>query len=270
MYKKLKRYYLYIKYVYKLFMKKLKADGIIEDPFVVDGSPKYICKKLKEYFSENGMTLKDVADALDVTQGAISMQLSGRPFGASIAKRWSRAFGFSINWLTTGEGPMFDRRKPANVLNSDAAEIMRPKCHVDGEIPVVPAWMFRAPNLDIYKAVMSDPTVETLPIVPHFPPHHLFARCPGDAMSPRICRGYLMALEPMPLEFPIISGEIYAVNTSTKGLLIRRIIDNKDGTWNCVPINQDHFDPVTIYRFDVINVFRIVGMLVPSVSNPLI
>ena len=28
MYKKLKRYYLYIKYVYKLFMKKLKADGI--------------------------------------------------------------------------------------------------------------------------------------------------------------------------------------------------------------------------------------------------
>lgn len=246
-------------------MRQPKYDGKIEDPFNKDTSPEYITRKIKEYFFEIGLPLKEIADALDVTQSAISNQLHGRPFGVNTAKRWSRAFGFSINWLTTGEGPMFDKRKPANVLEADSTQIMRPKCHVDGEIPVIPAWMFKAPNTDIYKTVTNDPTVETLPAIPHLAPHDMFARCPGDAMAPKICKGALMALALLPQDTPISNGEIYAVNTETKGLIIRRIRDNKDGTWTCTPINQDQFQPFDIYRFDVINVFRIVGVLVPKV-----
>lgn len=228
-------------------------------------SSKYITDKIKDYFHENGIHLKNVADALDVTQSAISNQLNGRPFGANTAKRWSRAFGFSINWLTTGEGPMFEKRKPTNILEADSTHIMRPKSHTDGEIPVIPAWMFRAPNTDIYNAVINDPTVETLPAVPHFAPHELFARCPGDAMAPKICRGYLMALARLDPSAPISNGDIYAVNTETQGMIVRRIRDNKDGTWTCTPCNQDKFQSFDIYRFDVINVFRVVGVLISNI-----
>lgn len=226
----------------------------------------YICLKLKDYFIENGMKQCDIAEVLDVTQSAVSNQLNGRPFGVNSAKKWSKTFGFSISWLTTGEGPMFVNRKPINVLHADAHEIMGPKHHYTDEIPVIPAWMFRAPNTDIYKAVMEDPTVETLPVVPHFSNHELFARCPGDAMSPRIRRGYLMALSRLDNDAPIVNGEIYAVNTLSQGMIVRRIKDNRNGTWTCSPCDLDHFQPFDIQREDVINVFRIVGVLVTNIT----
>ena len=234
------------------------------DPSATDISI-HICMKLKDYFIENGMKYNDIATILDVTQAAVSNQLNGRPFGINSAKKWSKAFGFSINWLTEGTGPMF-AKKPTNILKADAHEIMRPQTHCIDEIPVIPAWMFRAPNTDIYKAVMEDNTVETLPAIPHLAEHDLFARCPGDAMSPRIRRGYLMALQKLDESAPIINGEIYAVNTLSQGMIIRRIRDNKNGKWTCTPCDTDHFQPFDIERTEVINVFRIVGVLITNIT----
>lgn len=247
-------------------MRPPKYDGKIEDPFNKETSPEYIARKIKEYFYETGLSLKEIADALDVTQSAISNQLHGRPFGVNTAKRWSRAFGFSINWLTTAEGPMFDKRKPANVLEADSTQIMRPKTHIEGELPVVPAWMFNASSIDIYKTIKNDSSVETLPMVPHFPPHDLFARCPGNAMFPKICKGDLMALALLPRETPILDNDIYVIDTETRGMIVRRIRDNRDGTLTCIPCNQDQFQPFDIYKFDVINIFRVVGVLIPKVN----
>lgn len=234
------------------------------DPSATDFSI-HICTKIKDYFIENGMKHSDIASVLDVTQAAVSNQLNGRPFGINSAKKWNKAFGFSIDWLTTGEGPMFSK-KPTNILKADFHEIMGPKHHYTDEIPVIPGWMFRAPNIDVYKHVTTDPTVETLPIIPHLAPHELFARCPGDAMAPRIRRGYLMALTRLDPNAPIINGEIYAVNTYTQGIIVRRIKDNKDGTWTCTPCDTDHFQPFDISRKDVITVFKIVGVLITNIS----
>lgn len=224
-------------------------------------SPTAISIKLKEYFLENGMKQCDIAKVLDVTQAAVSAQLNGRSFGINAAKKWSKTFGFSIDWLTTGEGAMFTNRKPMNVLKGDEHEIMGPKHHYDDELPVIPAWMFCAQNIDIYSTVMNDPNVETLPAIPHLEKHELFARCPGNAMAPKICKGYLMALSKLDINQAIVSGEIYAVDTSSQGIIIRRIIDNHDGTWKCAPYDTDHFKSFDIPRSDVINVFRIVGVL---------
>lgn len=229
-------------------------------------SPTVVSEKLKEYFIENGMKQSDIATVLDISQSAVSNQLSGRPFGVNSAKKWSKTFGFSIDWLTTGEGAMFERKKPSNILKGDAHEIMHPKEHNIGEIPVVPAWMFRAANTDVYNAVMMDDTVETLPIIPHLSKHELFARCPGDAMAPKICRGYLMALTRLEKDSPIINGEIYVVNTWKQGMIVRRITDNNNGIWTCTPCDLDHFQPFTIDRSDVINVFRIVGVLITNIT----
>ena len=58
-----------------------------------------ICSKIKDYFIENGMRQRDIANVLDVTQSAISNQLNGRPFGINSAKITADGYenlGFAI------------------------------------------------------------------------------------------------------------------------------------------------------------------------------
>lgn len=236
----------------------------IKDSSINNYTPNPVSEKLKDYFIENGTKQCDIAEALDVTHAAVSNQLNGRPFGINSAKKWSKLFGFSIGWLSTGEGPMFDYKKPINILKGDSNEIMHPKRHSDGEIPVIPAWLFRAHNIDVYKFVMNDSLIETLPAIPHLPTHELFARCPGDAMSPKLKKGYLMALTRLSIEEPINNGEIYVVDTYSQGMFVRKIRDNNNGTWTCIPTNLEQFDAFDINRSDVLNIFKIVGVLITN------
>ena len=113
---------------------------------------KLIGNKIKEYFSEIGMSQMDVAKVLDVQQAAVSNQLNGRPFGKNSAAKWNKAFGFRINWLLTGEGPMFDTNA------AHAREYVledHPELNHDDDIPVIPARLFRAPDINIYEYVMN-------------------------------------------------------------------------------------------------------------------
>lgn len=221
---------------------------------------KIIGNKIKEYFAEIGMSQIEAAKILDVQQAAVSNQLNGRPFGKNSAAKWNKAFGFRINWLLTGEGPMFDK-------NSEQAKEYNiedhPELNHDDDIPVVPARLFRAPEIDIYEYVINSTTVEKLPPVPHFQKHELFATCPGDAMAPRICRGYLLALRRMPEDTPIINGEIYVVDTKTLGMFLRRIVDNGD-TVTFIAENQTDFPDFELPHTDITNIFRVVGVLIPN------
>lgn len=221
---------------------------------------KIIGNKIKEYFAEIGMSQIEVAKILDVHQAAVSNQLNGRPFGKNSAAKWNKAFGFRINWLLTGEGPMFDKdSEQAKEYNIED----HPELNHDNDIPVVPARLFRAPEIDIYEYVINSTTVEKLPPVPHFQKHELFATCPGDAMAPRICRGYLLALRRMPEDTPIINGEIYVVDTKSLGMFLRRIVDNGD-TVTFIAENQTDFPDFELPHTDITNIFRVVGVLIPN------
>jgi phage repressor protein C with HTH and peptisase S24 domain len=222
---------------------------------------KLIGNKIKEYFSEIGMSHTEVAAVLDVQQAAVSNQLNGRRFGKNNAAKWSKAFGFRANWLITGEGPMFDADNPNAPREYYLEE--HPELNHDDDIPVIPARLFRAPDIDIYEYVMTSQSVEKLPPVPHFQKHELFATCPGDAMAPRLCRGYLLALRKIQDDVPIINGEIYVVDTKSSGMFLRRLIDNGNGL-TLVAENQQDFPDFEIEYSDVINVFRVVGALIPN------
>lgn len=225
------------------------------------GYRKIIGKKIKDYFAELGMSQSEVADVLGVQQAAVSNQLNGRPFGKNSAAKWSNAFGFRVNWLLTGEGAMFeDGGATAREYNLEE----HPELSHDDDIPVIPARLFRAPDIDTYEYVINSPNVERLPPVPHFQKHDMFATCPGDAMSPRICRGYLLALRKMPLDVPIVNGEIYVVDTKSNGMFLRRIVDNGD-TVTFIAENQQDFPDFDVPRSDIITIFRVVGVLIPNI-----
>lgn len=223
--------------------------------------PTKVCEKLKEYFYENGMKQIDIANALGTTQTAVSNQLNGRPFGTTTSLKWSNTFGFSIRWLLTGEGPMFDREHPAHILPADKVYIHKPE-QFDDRIPLIPAWLFKAPEINIQDYIDShSKELEYLPPVPHFNDHTLFAICPGDAMSPKICKGELVALNLLDKNTASMQGEIYAIDTYSQGIIIRRIIDNKHGMVTCIPVNQDRFKQFDIPFEDIINIYAVVGCL---------
>lgn len=222
---------------------------------------KAIGNKIKEYFSENGMSQTDVAKVLDVQQAAVSNQLNGRPFGKNAAVKWNKAFGFRINWLLTGEGPMFDADSQESAHEYNMED--HPELNHENDIPVVPARLFRAPEINIYEYVMNARNIEKLPPVPHFQKHDLFATCPGDAMAPRICRGYLLALRKMPTDTTIINGEIYVVDTISQGMFVRRIVDNGDGL-TFISENPNEFPEFTLPFSDIYTIYRVVGVLITN------
>lgn len=220
-----------------------------------------IGKKIKEYFTEMGMSQSDVAKVLGVQQAAVSNQLNGRPFGKNSAAKWNNAFGFRINWLLTGEGPMFDTKEES--LHEYHLE-GHPELSHEYDIPVIPARLFRAPEINIYEYVINSENVERLPHVPHFQKHDLFATCPGDAMAPKICRGYLVALRRVPKEATIINGDIYVVDTISNGMFLRKLVDNGE-TVTCISENQKEFPDFELDHDDIINIFRVVGVLITNI-----
>ena len=220
-----------------------------------------IGKKIKEYFSESGISQVEAAKSLGVQQAAVSNQLNGRPFGKNSAANWSKTFGFRLNWLLTGEGPMFET---SAITGSGISIDEHPELNHDNDIPVIPARLFRAPEIDIYEYATTSELVDKLPSVPHFQKHDLFASCPGDAMAPRICRGYLLALRRMPLDTPIINGEIYVVDTRSSGMFLRKLVDNGDGL-TFIAENQKEFPDFTLPYSDVLNIFRVVGVLIANI-----
>ncbi len=221
-----------------------------------------IGRKIKEYFSEIGMSQIEAAEKLGVQQAAVSNQLNGRTFGKNSAAKWNAVFGFRTNWLLTGEGPMFDSR---NRISDDGITYEEhPELNHDDDIPVVPQRLFRAPDIDIYAYVKQSPNVDRLPPVPHFQKHDLFARCPGDAMAPRIQRGYMLALRRMDVEIPIINGEIYCVDTKSNGMFIRKVTES-DNSYTFIAENSKDFPNFTLPKEDIINVFRVVGILITNV-----
>jgi phage repressor protein C with HTH and peptisase S24 domain len=221
---------------------------------------KEIGRTIKEYFTEIGMSQLEAASILGVQQAAVSNQLNGRAFGKNSAARWNKAFGFRVNWLLTGEGSMFDDETE---VRKEYSLEDHPELNHEDDIPVVPARLFRAPEINIYEYVMNSSSVEKLPPVPHFQKHDLFATCPGDAMAPRLCRGYLLALRRMPEGSTIINGEIYVVDTISQGMFLRRIVDNGSGL-TFISENQEEFPEFELPYDDVFNIFRVVGVLIPN------
>lgn len=68
--------------------------------------------KIRTFLESAGMQQQNVADRLGISQSAVSAYYRGKPFGKNAAQKWSKAFGFRVNWLLTGEGSMLKEDQP--------------------------------------------------------------------------------------------------------------------------------------------------------------
>ena len=79
-----------------------------------------ICKEIKADFKNRRITQQFAADQIKTTKQNIANQLSGKKkFSANMARKFSDAFGYSLEWLLYGEGFMYKDGMGAGGVNAD-------------------------------------------------------------------------------------------------------------------------------------------------------
>lgn len=79
-----------------------------------------ICKEIKADFKERRITQQFAADQLHTSKQTIANQLSGKKkFSANMARKFSDAFGYSLEWLLYGEGYIYKDGMGAGGVNAD-------------------------------------------------------------------------------------------------------------------------------------------------------
>ena len=194
-------------------------------------------KALKNYFEQKGYSQQQIADILDVHQTNISALFLGkRPFGKNVAKKWNKAFGFRVNWLMTGEGPMFD---------ADTTATPSTPSELDDLVPIVPNGITN----------ISD----SLPKVHQFPRYDFFFQCVTDAMQPEIYAGDLLGIRKHDSASPLVNGETYVFDTKSTGMLIRMLEEKEDGYLAIA--HNDRYKDTFFPRSEIISIFTIVGLV---------
>lgn len=73
---------------------------------------------LKYGIQKLNLSMKQIADDMDVSQSYISAILSGKKkIGGKTAMALSDLYGFDLNWLLTGDGEMMKDDKKGDILN---------------------------------------------------------------------------------------------------------------------------------------------------------
>lgn len=228
---------------------------------------------LKKYFEERGYSQQQLADILGVHQTNISALFLGkRPFGKNVAKKWHDAFGFRVNWLMTGEGPMFDTDTTVTQTNvhgnnviaqtintiTDMPQASTPS-ELDELVPMVPRDMARMPNISIWEHMKSATDLETAPKIHQFPRYDFYFQCVTDAMRPEIMAGDLLGIRRHDPSAPLVNGETYVFDTKSTGMLIRMLEEKEDGY--LATAHNDRYKDTFFPRSEVLTIFSIVGLV---------
>jgi transcriptional regulator with XRE-family HTH domain len=207
---------------------------------------------LKEFFKENGITQQDAADRLGILQTNVSALLLGkRNFGRKMAEKWSKAFGLRVNWLITGEGPMFEGE--SSIYSNDVIHqnITRNTAtpstpsELDDLVPIVPNGV----------TSISD----SQPKVHQFPRYDFYFQCVTDAMRPEIYPGDLLGIRKLEPSAPLINGETYVFDTRSAGMQIRMLEEKEDGY--LATAHNDRYKDTFFPRSEIISIFTIVGLV---------
>ena len=216
---------------------------------------------LREFLSGQKLTQQEVANILGIRQTNVSALLRGeRNFGKKMAERWSNAFGLRVNWLLTGEGPMFDTDK-ADTTSESTTDTPTPPApsELDELIPIVPRDVAMMPNTSIWEYMQTSTELSSQPKVPQFPRYDFYFQCVTDAMRPEIYAGDLLGIRRLEPGAPLINGETYVFDTKSAGMQIRMLEEKEDGY--LATAHNDRYKDTFFPRSEVLSIFTIVGLV---------
>lgn len=176
--------------------------------------------------SPASLTQAEMARRLDMDPSNFSKHLSGKlPISRSLVNRIVVNLGISKNWLETGEGMPFEKRRNPEVVEYDEVKIFE---HPYRGIPVY--------DIDVtagcrpLERMLTDDRVKGYVDLPRLNPDSIIVRVTGDSMEPRIIDGGFIAIRPVKSCSTIFWGQIYLVILSDYRMVkvLRRHPTNPD------------------------------------------
>ena len=152
-------------------------------------------------------------------------------------------------WLLTGAGQMIEGKNEECV----------PKLE-EIRAPILPTRIAGNPNTDILDYVQTNSQeLELSRIIILDTPIDLWHMIRDDALSPTFKVGDKIALLAYEKgEESPIPGKIYAVDTTSNGLIIRKLMPSEDGGYIARSLNEEKYPDFIIKENDIIRIFRIV------------
>lgn len=208
-----------------------------------------IKERIIEFINYKGISKNAFENACNMSKRYLS-NLKGTP-GARIIKNIHDAFPeLNTTWLITGTGEM---------LSKDT-ENQEPTILEENRAPILPTAVAGRPDTDILKYVQKNyENLELSHVVVLDTPIDMWHIIRDDAMFPSFKVGDKIALlaynkgEESP-----IPGKIYAVDTTSNGLVIRKLIPEENVGYIAKSLNEEKYPDFVIKEDEIIRIFRIV------------
>ena len=220
-----------------------------------------ITDKLRKYFENKGITQKDIAKILGVSNAYVNTLFTGkRAFGKEQAQIWENHFGLSKVWLLTGEGSMLKETAQADnnatfvapyitdelvylplITTSAVASFVENLQDATEEMDTYPVYMAKGETFDINKHVVIDVS--------------------GDSMYPTINdKAKVLCERVKPEQWANIPNEKVVVVIYGSSFIIKRLLKNNLAINNSLTLLADNrkYGETTLQRCEIRAIFRVI------------
>lgn len=192
----------------------------------------------------------------------------------------------NVEWLLTGQGDMLREALSTPTFTGDITVTGNHNSHIghgntyinntgDNDdatyieveeverAPILSATLARAPQVDVLEAVSEKADeLEKAPVGVFNAPVSVWYRVQDESLAPKYEVGDLLALWAYPKgEEDPIPGKMYGINTSTNGLIVRRLFPQEDGGYIAKAANREEFPDYRIKPGNVVQIYKIMLMV---------
>lgn len=192
----------------------------------------------------------------------------------------------NVEWLLTGQGDMLRKTLSAPTFSGDITvngngntNIGHGNTYINDtgnnddatyieveeveRAPILSATLARAPQVDVLEAVSEKADeLEKAPVGVFNAPVSVWYRVQDESLAPKYEVGDLLALWAYPKgEEDPIPGKMYGINTTTNGLIVRRLFPQEDGGYIAKAANREEFPDYRIKPGNVVQIYKIMLMV---------
>lgn len=192
----------------------------------------------------------------------------------------------NVEWLLTGQGDMLRKKLSTSTISGDITVNGNGNSHIGHgntyindtgnnddatyieveeveRAPILSATLARAPQVDVLEAVSEKADeLEKAPVGVFNAPVSVWYRVQDESLAPKYEVGDLLALWAYPKgEEDPIPGKMYGINTTTNGLIVRRLFPQEDGGYIAKAANREEFPDYRIKPGNVVQIYKIMLMV---------
>jgi len=213
-------------------------------------------ERLKQFIEFQGISVSSFERKISASNGMIRKAITNN---TDIQSKWLSVIidnfpSLNIEWLLTGKGEMLHEKIfNESKQNKKLAHIS----NLEKGIPLIPTVAFAGFGL----ATFEDVQIEHYYDVPEFKQADFLMRIKGNSMYPKYSSGDIVACAIIEDRLFFQWNKIYAINTSSQGVLVKRV---KKSTFpECILLVSDNsqYDPFDVPLSDIAKIAIVIGVI---------